>query len=135
LKGVEVVAEIPLLPDGEIIVHEMGVTTEEIIVDPIVVEQRSQEEWQGGTHRVSLGSDLAKTNSEALNLSVVTDEFDDGTFDENVDTEPHVEEDDEAAISESDEENMQPSIDTSLDAPVGTVDEGYEQNVPSSAVA
>jgi hypothetical protein len=44
LKGAEVIAEITLLPDGEIIVHEMGVTTEEIIVDPIVVEQRTQEE-------------------------------------------------------------------------------------------
>jgi hypothetical protein len=28
-----------------------------------------------------------KTNFEALNLAVVTDEFDDDTFDENVDTE------------------------------------------------
>jgi hypothetical protein len=47
---------------------------------------------------------LAKTNSEALNLAVVTDEFDADTFDENVDTEQHVEEDDETARSESDEE-------------------------------
>jgi hypothetical protein len=45
-----------------------------------------------------------KTNSEALNLAVVTDEFDVNTFDENVDSEPHVEEDDEATISESNEE-------------------------------
>jgi hypothetical protein len=49
---------------------------------------------------VSLGSELVKTNFKALNLAVVTDEFDDETFDENVDTEPHVEEDDEVAISE-----------------------------------
>jgi hypothetical protein len=41
-----------------------------------------------------------KTNSEALNLAVVTDEFDVNIFDENVDNEPHVEEDDEATISE-----------------------------------
>jgi hypothetical protein len=33
------------LPVGEIIVHETGVTTEETIADPIVVEQQSQEEW------------------------------------------------------------------------------------------
>jgi hypothetical protein len=49
-----------------------------------------------------LGSELAKTNYEALNLAV----------------------DDETAISESDEENVQPSVDTAPDAPVGTVDEG-----------
>jgi hypothetical protein len=99
------------------------------------VEQSTQEEWQGGFHRVNLGSELAKTNSKALNLAVVTDEFDADTFDPNVDTELHVEEDDEASISESDEENVQPSVDTAPDAPVGIVDEGNEQNVPSSAAA
>jgi hypothetical protein len=46
---------------------------------------------------------LAKTNSEALNLAVVTDEFDADMFAKNVDTEQHVDEDDEAIISESDE--------------------------------
>jgi hypothetical protein len=56
------------------------------------------------THTVSLASELVKINSEALNLTVVTDEFDIDTFDENVDTEQHVEEDDETARSESDEE-------------------------------
>jgi hypothetical protein len=126
LKGVEVVAEIAPLPSCEITIHEMGVTTVEIIVDPIAVEQASQEEWHGATLRVRLGSELAKTNSEALNLAVVTDEFDDEIFHENVDTETHVEEDDEAAINESDEENMQPSVDTTPDAPVGTVNEGNE---------
>jgi hypothetical protein len=53
---------------------------------------------------VVLASELAKTNSEALNLVVVTDEFDTDTFDENVDTEQHVEEDDETWRSERDEE-------------------------------
>jgi hypothetical protein len=43
-----------------------------------------------------------KTNSEALNLAVVTYEFDADTFDENVDTEQHIEEDDKTARSESD---------------------------------
>jgi hypothetical protein len=109
LNGAEVVAEITLLPSGEITVHEMDVMTEEIIVDPIAVEQVSQEELHGATHRASLGSELAKTNSEALNLTVVTDEFDDKAFDENVDTEAHVEGEDEAGISESDKENMQPT--------------------------
>jgi hypothetical protein len=88
--------------------------TEKIIVDPIAVEQASQEELHGATHRVSLGSELVKTNSEALNLAVVTDEFDDETFDENIDTEAHVEED------------MQPIVDTAPDAPVGTGDEVNE---------
>jgi hypothetical protein len=69
-----------------------------------------------------------KTNSEALNLTVATDEFDDETFDENVDTEAHVEEDDETRISESDEENMQPIVDTAPDAPVDIVGEGNEPN-------
>jgi hypothetical protein len=123
LKGAEVVAEIVSLPSGEITVQEMGVTTEEIVVDPTVVEQASQEELYGATHRVSLGSELVKTNSEALNLVVVTNEFD-----ENVDTETHVEEDDKAGINESDEENMQPTMDTAPDALVGTVDEDNEPN-------
>jgi hypothetical protein len=106
LKGVEVVAKIAPLPDGEITVQETGVMTEEIVADPIVVEQLTQEEWQGVTHRVSMYSELVKTNSEALNLAVVTDEFDVNTFDENVDSESCIEEDDEAAINESDEENV-----------------------------
>jgi hypothetical protein len=88
--------------------------TEKIIVDPIAVEQASQEELHGATHRVSLGSELVKTNSEASNLAVVTDEFDDETFDENIDTEAHVEED------------IQPIVDTAPDAPVGTGDEVNE---------
>ena len=104
MKGAEVVAEIAPLPVGEINVHEMGVTIEETIADPIAVEQLSQEEWQGVSYRVSLASELAKINSEALNLVVVTNEFNNDTFDENVDTEQHVEEDDETARSESDEE-------------------------------
>jgi hypothetical protein len=45
LKGAEVVAEIAPLSGGEIIVQEMGVTTEEIVADPIMVEQPAQEEW------------------------------------------------------------------------------------------
>jgi hypothetical protein len=64
LKGVEVVAEITLLPGGEITVQETGVMTKEIVVDPTAVEQASQEELHGATHRVSLGSELVKTNSE-----------------------------------------------------------------------
>jgi hypothetical protein len=45
LKCVKVVVEIAPLRVGEINIHEMGVTTEETIVDPITVEQLSQEEW------------------------------------------------------------------------------------------
>jgi hypothetical protein len=133
LKGGKVVAEIASLPSDEITVHETCVTTEKIVADPIAVEQPNQEEWQGVTHMVSLASKLAKTNYEALNLAVVTDEFDADIFDENVDTEQPVEEDDEAASNESGEENVQPSIDTTLDGrPVNTVDEGNEANMPSS---
>jgi hypothetical protein len=128
LKGVEIVAEIASLPGSEITVQEIGVMTEEIVVDPIVVEQASQEELHGATHRVSLGSELVKTKFEALNLVVVTYEFDDETFDENVDIEAHVKEDDGAGISESDEESVQPIVDTDPNASVGTVDEDNEPN-------
>jgi hypothetical protein len=38
LKGADVVAEIVLLPGGEITVHDMGVTTKETVADPIAVE-------------------------------------------------------------------------------------------------
>jgi hypothetical protein len=134
LKGAEVVVEISLLPDDEIIVHETGVTTEETIAGPIVVEQPSQEEWQGVIHRVSLASELAKTNSKALNLTMVRDEFDTDTFDKNIDTEQHVEKDDKTTRSENDEENMQPSVDIAPDAPVDPGGEGNEANVHSLAV-
>ena len=89
LKGAEVVGVIAPLSAGEITMHEDRVTTEETIADPITV---------------SLSSELVKTNYEALNLAVVTDEFDADTFDGNVDTEQHIEEDDETVRSESDEE-------------------------------
>jgi hypothetical protein len=104
LKGAELVGVIAPLSAGEIIVHGDSVTTKEAIADPIAIEQTSQEELQDVTHTVSLASELAKTNSEALNLAVVTDEFNVDTFDKNADTEQHVEEDDETTKSESDEE-------------------------------
>jgi hypothetical protein len=104
LKGAEVIGVIAPLSAGEITVHEDGVTTEETIANPIMIEQPSQEELQDVTPTVSLASELAKINSEALNIAVVTNEFNGDTFDENVDTEQHVEEDDETTRSESDEE-------------------------------
>jgi hypothetical protein len=134
LKGTEVVVEIASLLGGDITLHETGVTTEETIADPIAVEQLSQEEWQGVTHRVSLAIELAKTNYEALNLAVVTDAFDIDTFDENGDIEQHVEEDDETVRRESNKENMQPSVDTTPDVPVGPGVKGNEDNLPSLAV-
>jgi hypothetical protein len=134
LKGAEVVAEIALLSVGEINVHETVVTTEETIADPIAVEHPGQEKWQCVTHRASLGNKLAKTNSEALNLVVVTDEFDTNTFVENVDTEQHIEEDDETTRSKSDEENREPSVDIAPDAAVAPGGEGNEANVSSSVV-
>jgi hypothetical protein len=65
---------------------------------------------------------------------VVTDEFDADTFAEYVDPEQDIEEDDEIAKSESNEENMQPSVDITPDAAVSPGGEGNEANVPSSAV-
>jgi hypothetical protein len=134
LKDADVVAEIAPLSAGEITVHETSVTTKETITNHIAVEHPSQEELQGVTHRVILVSELEKIISEALNLAVVTDEFDTDMFDENIDTEQHAEEDDETTRSESDEENKQPSVDTALDATVGPGGEGNEANVPSSQV-
>jgi hypothetical protein len=126
LKGTEVVAEIALLTVGDINVHETDVIIEETIANPIAMEQPSQEEWRGVTHRVSLGSELARTNSETLNLVVVTDDFDGNMFAENIDTEQYIEEDDDKARSESDAGNVQPSVHTG--------GEGNEANVPSSAI-
>jgi hypothetical protein len=97
LKGPEVVVELALLLGGEMIVHETGMTTKEIIVDPIVVELPSQVECQGVTHRVSLGSKLVKANSEALNLALVRDKFDADTFDHNPSNEQNVDENDESS--------------------------------------
>jgi hypothetical protein len=79
---------------------------------------------KGGTSH-SLSSELAKINSETLNLAVVTYDFDADMFAENVDTEHHVEKDDETARSEN-AGNMQPSVH------IG--DEGNEANVLSSVV-
>jgi hypothetical protein len=87
LKGGQVVVEMALLPGGEIIVHEMGMRTEETIADPVAVDQRSQEECQGVTHRVSLASELAKINSKSLNLALVRDESDANMLDQNLDIE------------------------------------------------
>jgi hypothetical protein len=64
---------------------------------------------------------LAKINSESLNLAVVRDEFDADTFDENINNEQHVEENDELASSESDEENeanVPSSVGTLCDVPI-----------------
>jgi hypothetical protein len=44
LKGANVVAELTLLVGGEMTVHKTGMMTEGIIVDPIAMEQPSQEE-------------------------------------------------------------------------------------------
>jgi hypothetical protein len=41
LKGAEIVAEMTPLPGDGITVHEMSVTTEETIADPIAMEQVS----------------------------------------------------------------------------------------------
>jgi uncharacterized protein with gpF-like domain len=134
-KGAEVVAEMAPLPGSEMIVHETGLTIEATIADPITVEQPNQEECRCVTHRVNLGSEFVKLNSESLNLALVRDEFDTDTFDENLDNEQHIEENDESSSSESDEENMQAPFDTTPDALIGTSGEGNKSNMPHSVVA
>jgi hypothetical protein len=42
LKDAEVVAEITRVPGCEITVHDTGVTTDEIVADPITMEQSTQ---------------------------------------------------------------------------------------------
>jgi hypothetical protein len=106
LKGAKIVAEMTPLPGCEMTVYEMGIMIEKTIADPVAVEQLSQEERQGVTHRVSLGSELAKMNFESLNLALVTDEFDADTLDENLDNDQHVDENDESSSNENNEENM-----------------------------
>jgi hypothetical protein len=96
LKGIEVVAECTPLPGGEMTMHGTGMMTEDIIVDPIIVEVPSQEECYGVTHMVSMGSKLAKTNFESLNLALVRDEFDANMFDENLENEQNIDENDES---------------------------------------
>jgi hypothetical protein len=134
LEGVEVIGVIALFSTGKITVHDDGVITEETKSNPIMIEQPSQEELQGVTHMVSLSSKLVKSNSEALNLAVFTNEFDVDMFDENVDTEQHIKEGDETARSESDEEKRQPPVYTTSNAAVDAGGEGNEANVPSSTV-
>jgi hypothetical protein len=131
LKGAEVVAECASLLDGEMTVHRTGMTIEEIIVDPIIVEVLSQEECQSVAHMISLESELVKTNSEYLNLALVRDEFDANTFDENLNNEQNIDENDESSNSESDEENMQAPFDTTRDVSVATVAKATSQICPS----
>jgi hypothetical protein len=78
---------------------------------------------------------LAKTDSKSLNLALVRDEFNANTVAENLDSEKHVDENDELSSSDSDEENMQALFDTSPDVPVDIGGEGNEPNMPHSVVA
>jgi hypothetical protein len=71
LKGAKIVAEVVPLMGGEMLVQGTGMT-EEVIVDPIVVEQPSQDECQHVTQRVSLGSEMAKANPESHNLALAS---------------------------------------------------------------
>jgi hypothetical protein len=82
---------------------------------------------------VSLGSELAKMNSESLNLALVRDEFDADTFNDNLGNEQNVDENDELSSSESDDENMHDPFDITRDVPVATGGEGNKSNMPHSA--
>jgi hypothetical protein len=77
---------------------------------------------------------LTKINYESLKLTLVRHEFDADTLDDNLYIEQHVEKNDETVNSESDEENMQSSVDIAPDAPVGTGDEGNDANVSPSVI-
>jgi hypothetical protein len=134
LKGANVVIECEPLHGSEMIMHETVMPMKEIIVEHIAMEVPSQEECQGTTHKVSLGSKLAKVNSNTLNLALVRDEFDADIFDQNLDNEQYVDENDESSSSESDEENIEAPFDTTHDVLVATGGEGNESNMPQSVV-
>jgi hypothetical protein len=134
LKGANAVIECEPLHGSEMIMHETVMTMKEIIVEHIAMEVPSQEECQGTTHKVSLGSKLAKANSNTLNLALVRDEFDADIFDQNLDNEQYVDENDESSSSESDEENIEAPFDTTHDVLVATGGEGNESNMPQSVV-
>jgi hypothetical protein len=127
LKGANAVIECEPLHGSEMIMHETVMPMKEIIVEHIAMEVPSQEECQGTTHKVSLGSKLVKANSNTLNLALVRDEFD-------ADNEQYVDENDESSSSESDEENIEAPFDTTHDVLVATGGEGNESNMPQSVV-
>jgi hypothetical protein len=74
-------------------------------------------------------------NFESLYFALVIDEFDANTFDENLDNEQHVDENDESSSSESDEGNMHAPFDIVPDVSVGTSGKGNESNMPYLDVA
>jgi hypothetical protein len=80
LKGAEVVAEVVSLMGGEMLVQGTEMI-EDVIADPIVVKKPSQDECQNVTHRVTLGSEMAKAHSKSHNLALASDEFDVDTLD------------------------------------------------------
>jgi hypothetical protein len=121
LKGAEVVSEVASLTGGEILVQGTSMT-KEVIADPIVVEQPSQNECQHVTHRVSLGSEIAKANSESHALA--RDEFYADTLDKEPSNEQNVDENDEPSNTDNEEE--------SNEALVGIGGEGNDSTVPQS---
>jgi hypothetical protein len=56
-----------LLTGGEMFVQGMRMTVE-VITDPIVMEQPSQDKCHNITHSVSLDSEMAKVHPESHNL-------------------------------------------------------------------
>jgi hypothetical protein len=123
LKGAEVIAEVVPLTGGEMLVQGTGMT-EEVIVDPIVLEQLSQDECHNVTHRVSLGREMAKSHLEFRNLVLANNEFDVNILDNEPSNEENIDEDDEASSSENKEE--------SNEALVGTSVEGNDSLVPQN---
>jgi hypothetical protein len=124
LKGAEVIAEVMSSMCGGIIVHQTAMT-EEVIADPIAVEQLSQEEVQNVNQRLSLGSEMAKANSDFHDLALATDEFDVKML-EDEPINDRIDEDDEPSSTDNEEE--------SNDDQDGIVDEGNESGVPQSLV-
>jgi hypothetical protein len=108
---------------GEMLVQGTGMT-EEVIADPIVLEQPSQDECHNVAHRVSLGSEMDKAHPEFHNLALASNEFDVNILDNEPCNEENVDEDDEASSSDNEEE--------SNEALVGTGGEGNDSLVPQN---
>jgi hypothetical protein len=99
--------------------------TEEVIADPIVVEQPNQVECQHITHRVSLGSEMAKANPKSHNLALASDKFDVDMLDNEPSNKQNVDEENEASSTDKEVSNK---------ALVGTGGKGNDLTVPPSLV-
>jgi hypothetical protein len=98
---------------GEMLVQGTRMT-EEVITNPIVLEQSSQDECHNITHRVNLCSEMAKSHPKFHNLALANDEVDVNILDNEPCNEENVDEDDEALSNDNEEESNEALVGTSV---------------------